>query len=103
MNALPPIGDYALLGDTRTAALVSSDGSVDWMCVPRFDGTPVFGRLLGGQAAGRFRIAPLGWARLVERRYRANTTTVLTRWATMTTVASAVSDTSARRRAASVA
>jgi GH15 family glucan-1,4-alpha-glucosidase len=84
MNGLPPIGDYALLGDTRTAALVSSDGSVDWMCVPRFDGAPLFGRLVGGQAAGRFRIAPAGTARLVDRCYRAYTTTVLTHWQTPT-------------------
>jgi GH15 family glucan-1,4-alpha-glucosidase len=84
MNRPPPIGDYALLGDTRTAALVSSDGSVDWMCVPRFDGTPLFGRLVGGQEAGRFQIAPAGRARLAERRYREHTTTVLTRWQTPT-------------------
>ena len=46
------------LGDTRTAALVSSDGSIDWFCVPRYDGAPVFGSLLGGVDAGRFRLGP---------------------------------------------
>ena len=38
-----PINDYGLVGDTRTAALIASDGSVDWMCVPHFDGAPLFG------------------------------------------------------------
>ena len=55
---MKPIADYGLLGDTRTAALVSSDGSLDWLCVPRFDGDPIFGRLVGGPAAGRFRLGP---------------------------------------------
>jgi GH15 family glucan-1,4-alpha-glucosidase len=48
------ISDYALIGDTRTAALVSSRGSIDWMCVPRFDGEPIFGRLIGGEKSGSF-------------------------------------------------
>jgi GH15 family glucan-1,4-alpha-glucosidase len=80
MSALPPIGDYGLLGDTRTAALVASDGSLDWMCVPRFDGDPVFGRLLGGPAAGRFRMGPVDAAQVVARRYLPNTATLETTW-----------------------
>ena len=77
-----PIADYGLLGDTRTAALSSSDGSLDWFCVPRFDGEPVFGSLVGGAAAGRFRLAPTGAAPVVERRYRGNSATLETTWAT---------------------
>jgi GH15 family glucan-1,4-alpha-glucosidase len=53
-----PLEDYALLGDRRTAALVSRSGSVDWWCVPRFDGGACFAALLGGRDQGRFRIAP---------------------------------------------
>ena len=53
-----PIGSYGLLGDTRTAALVSGDGAIDWLCVPRFDGEPLFGRLVGGPPAGTFRVGP---------------------------------------------
>ena len=76
-----PIGDYALLGDTRTAALVAGDGSIDWLCVPRFDGEPVFGRLVGGPEAGTFRVGPARQAQLVERRYLQHSTTLETTWA----------------------
>lgn len=74
------IEDYGLLGDTRTAALVSDDGSLDWLCVPRFDGDPVFGRLVGGAQAGRFRLGPEGPAPVVRRRYRTHTATLETTW-----------------------
>lgn len=79
---LPPIEDYGLLGDTRTAALVSSGGSVDWLCIPRFDGQPVFGRLLGGPAAGSFRLGPAGHASVLTRRYRPESATLETTWRT---------------------
>ena len=75
-----PIGDYGLLGDTRTAALVSSDGAIDWLCVPRFDGEPVFGRLVGGLAAGTFRVGPVLPAAVLERRYRQHSATLETTW-----------------------
>ncbi|MFE9654346.1 glycoside hydrolase family 15 protein [Micromonospora sp. NPDC006431] len=76
-----PISDYGLLGDTRTAALVASDGRLDWLCVPRFDGEPLFGRLVGGPEAGTFRVGPARPAAVVERRYRQNTATLETTWA----------------------
>ncbi len=56
----PLISDYALLGDCASAALVSREGAVDWMCVPRFDSSPIFCRLLDWERGGTFRIAPLG-------------------------------------------
>jgi GH15 family glucan-1,4-alpha-glucosidase len=62
-----PISDYALVGDTRTGALVSSSGSIDWMCVPQFDGEPVFGRLIEGEEGGSFSLKVEG--SVMSRRY----------------------------------
>lgn len=67
-----PIEDYALIGDCRTAALVGRDGSIDWLCLPRFDSASVFAALLGTPEHGRWQIAPTETAR-VERRYRGDT------------------------------
>jgi GH15 family glucan-1,4-alpha-glucosidase len=77
-----PIADYGLLGDTRTAALVASDGAIDWLCIPRFDGQPVFGRLVGGPDAGTFKMGPAGAATVITRRYRPDTATLETTWDT---------------------
>ena len=66
-----PIGDYALLSDCRSAALVSKGGSVDWLCFPRFDGQSVFGRILG-EEAGHWSIRPSAEGE-VARRYRERT------------------------------
>ncbi|MFI7482317.1 glycoside hydrolase family 15 protein [Kocuria sp. M1R5S2] len=77
-----PIGDHGLIGDTRTAALVTGDGTIDWCCLPGFDGTTVFGSLLGGPGAGRFRAGPAQPVTPSERRYRDNTATLRTSWDT---------------------
>jgi GH15 family glucan-1,4-alpha-glucosidase len=79
-----PIEDYGLLGDTRTAALVASDGSIDWLCIPRFEGQPVFGRLIGGPAAGNFRLGPAHPAPVAVRRYHPDSATLETTWDTDT-------------------
>jgi len=65
-----PIEDYALIGDTRTAALVGIDGSIDWLCVPRFDAPACFAALLGDPENGHWRLAPVGSERATKRRYR---------------------------------
>jgi GH15 family glucan-1,4-alpha-glucosidase len=67
------IEDYALIGDLQTCALVARDGSIDWMCVPRFDSPACFAALLGTPEHGRWRIAPSGEIRNVQRRYRGDT------------------------------
>jgi GH15 family glucan-1,4-alpha-glucosidase len=67
------IEDYALIGDTTTAALVGTDGSIDWLCAPRFDSPAFFAALLGSDANGHWQIAPAAEARRVERRYRPGT------------------------------
>jgi GH15 family glucan-1,4-alpha-glucosidase len=68
-----PIESYGLIGNTRTAALVGNDGSIDWMCVPRFDSSACFAALLGERKHGRWRLAPTRKVRAVRRRYRRDT------------------------------
>jgi GH15 family glucan-1,4-alpha-glucosidase len=65
-----PIENYALIGDCHTAALVGSDGSMDWLCLPRFDSGACFAALLGGPEHGRWLLAPVAPVRQLRRRYR---------------------------------
>jgi GH15 family glucan-1,4-alpha-glucosidase len=68
-----PIEDYALIGDTHTAGLVSRQGSIDWLCLPRFDSPACFAALLGDEGNGRWLLAPAGPVREVRRRYQGDT------------------------------
>ena len=84
---LPPerrIEDYALIGDTQTAALVSSTGSIDWLCLPRFDSPACFAALLGDDDNGHWRIAPRDPDARSDRHYRGNTLVLETEWTTPT-------------------
>ena len=67
------IEDYGLIGDMQAAALVGRDGSVDWLCLPRFDSPSCFSALLGGERHGRWLLAPAGEVRASARRYRPGT------------------------------
>ena len=62
-----PIAAYALVGDCRSAALVSADGSIDWLCLPRFDDPSLFGRILDAGHGGFWQICPVGDYRVVQR------------------------------------
>jgi len=77
-----PVEDYGLIGDCGTAALVSRDGSIDWLCWPRFDSDACFAALLGNVEHGRWRIAPRAQPRRITRRYRPNTLILETRFET---------------------
>jgi GH15 family glucan-1,4-alpha-glucosidase len=67
------IEDYALIGDTQSAALVGRNGSIDWACFPRFDSGACFAALLGDRDNGRWSVAPVSPPTGVRRRYRADT------------------------------
>lgn len=77
----PNIEDYAVIGDTQSVALVGRSGSIDWLCLPRFDSGACFAALLGRPEHGRFSIRPAGDAR-TTRRYRAHTLVLETEFET---------------------
>ncbi|MBO2449958.1 glycoside hydrolase family 15 protein [Actinomadura barringtoniae] len=76
------IEDYALIGDCQSAALVCNDGSIDWLCLPRFDSGACFAALLGDEENGRWQLAPSGAGRATRRRYRGDTLILETEWET---------------------
>ncbi len=76
------IEDYALIGDCESAALVARDGSIDWLCLPRFDSPACFAALLGTPDHGRWRIAPAAEPRAIRRAYRGDTLILETEYET---------------------
>ena len=78
------IEDYAIIGDTRTVALIDRSGSVDWWCVPRIDSGAVFCALLGTKANGHWLVAPKDEIKGVSRRYEPETLVLETIFQTRT-------------------
>nr|WP_201471323.1 glycoside hydrolase family 15 protein [Microbacterium hydrocarbonoxydans] len=82
-----PIEDYALLSDCRTGALVSREGSIDWLCLPRFDSSSLFGALLGEPRNGCWTLRPSDARATSQRYYISDTFVLVTRWETESGVA----------------
>ena len=76
------IEDYALIGDTQAAGLVGRNGSIDWLCLPRFDSGACFAALLGDERHGRWLLSPRNEVRRTQRRYRSETLILETEWET---------------------
>ena len=77
------IEDYAIIGDMQSAALVCTDGSIDWLCLPRFDSPACFAALLGDDGNGNWRIAPAAGGE-ATRQYQGDTLILQTEWQTGT-------------------
>src|SRR5262249_23518460 len=82
MDGYPKIADHGLIGDLQTAALVASDGTIDWFCCPRFDSPAVFASLLDLNKGGKFRIAPVGDGYETKQLYHPDSATLITRCVT---------------------
>ena len=80
MTEPTPIEQYAVIGDCRTAALIGSDGSIDWLCMPRFDAASAFGALLGDADQGHWRLRPVDAAATSTRAYATDCFTLVTHW-----------------------
>src|SRR4051794_11260712 len=76
--------DYGLIGDLHTAALVGRAGSIDWLCLPRFDSPACFTALLGDERNGHWSLAPAGTGPCTRRRYRGESLVLETEWDTST-------------------
>jgi GH15 family glucan-1,4-alpha-glucosidase len=76
------IADHGIIGDLQTAALITTDGSIDWFCCPRFDSPSVFGALLDDARGGHFRIRPTGTVHETRQAYHPETAALITRFIT---------------------
>src|SRR4051795_6588694 len=79
MDRYPDIGEHGLIGDLQTAALVATDGTIDWFCCPRFDSPSVFASLLDDRKGGRFSLAPVTPATTTKQMYMPDTAILVTR------------------------
>ncbi|MHA7986258.1 glycoside hydrolase family 15 protein [Rathayibacter sp. CAU 1779] len=84
------IEDYALISDCYTGALVGKDGSIDWLCMPRYDSASIFGALLGTEDHGRWLLAPTDPEATAERHYQGESFVLVTTWTTPTGVVEVV-------------
>src|ERR1700758_5223029 len=75
----PPIHRHGVIGDRRTGALVAADGTLNWFCVPNFDGSPLFGTLLDPECGGFCRFGPAR-SSLGRQRYLSETGAMVTSW-----------------------
>jgi GH15 family glucan-1,4-alpha-glucosidase len=82
MSTYPLIADHGLIGNLQTAALVATDGTIDWFCAPRFDAPSIFGALLDHQRGGRFRIGPIAESFTRHQLYYPDTAILVTRFLT---------------------
>ncbi|NLA09431.1 MAG: glycoside hydrolase family 15 protein, partial [Microbacteriaceae bacterium] len=85
-----PIEEYALLSNCRAATLVSREGSMDWLCLPRFDSASLFGAILGDERHGRWMLRPADPAARAERAYDGDSFTLRTRWTSAAGVAEVI-------------
>ncbi len=82
MQDYQPISEHGLIGDLQTAALVTTDGSIDWFCCPRFDAPSVSGALLDSGKGGLFRVRPADTSYVVKQLYLPDTAVLVTRFMT---------------------
>src|SRR5215203_3449041 len=86
----PSIADHGLIGDLQTAALVATDGTIDWFCCPRFDSPSVFASLLDDSRGGRFALAPVMPARSTKQMYMPDSAILVTRFLSESGIAEVV-------------